>query len=307
MSKVDLSTSIGPLSLDNPVMSAAGTSGHRAELRQYIDLSEIGCIVVKSLAHFSWDGNPAPRIVGAGPGMLNSVGLQGPGIERWKRDFLPDLIASGAKVMISVWGQTTEDFALARDAIEDLPDTVVAVEVNVSCPNVEDRSNMFAHSAIATHAVIKQFGGYRLPVFAKLSPNTHQLIEIAQSAMDAGATGLTLVNTLLGMRIDTRTRRPALGALRGGLSGASIRPVAVRAIYDVYEAIPNVPIIGVGGVSTGLEAIELILAGASAVEVGTATFIEPRAMARVLVEIEQWCEQNSVSKFSELIGAAHDA
>ncbi len=307
MSKADLSTSVGPLSLVNPVMSAAGTSGYGAELREYMDLSEIGCIVVKSLAHFRWDGNTAPRIVGAGPGMLNSVGLQGPGIETWKRDFLPDLVSSGAKVIISVWGRTVEDFALARAAIEDLPEAVVAVEVNVSCPNVEDRFTMFGHSVTATHDVVKQFAGFRLPVFAKLSPNTHQLIEVAQSAVDAGATGLTLVNTLLGMRIDTRTKKPALGAVRGGLSGVSLHPVAVRSIYDVYEAIPKVPILGVGGVSTGLEAIELMLAGASAVEVGTATFIEPRAMTRVLAEIDEWCEDNSVSKLSELIGVAHDA
>ncbi|NNN19823.1 MAG: dihydroorotate dehydrogenase [Acidimicrobiaceae bacterium] len=286
-------------------MSAAGTSGHGAELRQYMDLSEIGCLVVKSLAHFSWNGNPAPRIVGAGPGMLNSVGLQGPGIANWKRDYLPGLVTAGAKVMISVWGRTVEDFALARVAIEDLPDTVVAVEVNVSCPNLEDRSTMFAHSSGATYDVLKQFEGFRLPTFAKLSPNTHQLVEVAQSAIDAGATGITLVNTIFGMRIDTRTRKPLLGAIRGGLSGVSIHPVAVRSVFDIYEALPQVPIIGVGGVSTGLEAIELILAGASAVEVGTATFVEPRAMTRILEEINQWCDENEVSSISELIGASH--
>ena len=305
MFKVDLSTTVGPIGLKNPVMSAAGTSGHGAELREYMDLSGLGCIVVKSLAHFSWDGNPAPRIVGAGPGMLNSVGLQGPGIANWKRDYLPGLVASGATVMISVWGRTVEDFALARAAMEDLPDCVVAVEVNVSCPNLEDRSNMFAHSAQATHDVLKQFEGFKLPAFAKLSPNTHQLVEIAQSALDAGAAGLTLVNTLLGMRIDTRTRKPVLGATRGGLSGVSIHPVAVRSIFDIYEAIPNVAIIGVGGVSTGIEAIELMLAGASAVEVGTATFVEPRAMTRILGEIGQWCDENSVENLTELIGASH--
>lgn len=305
MPKVDLTTAIGPVGLKNPVMSAAGTSGHGAELRQYMDLSEIGCLVVKSLAHFSWNGNPAPRIVGAGPGMLNSVGLQGPGIANWKRDYLPGLVTAGAKVMISVWGRTVEDFALARVAIEDLPDTVVAVEVNVSCPNLEDRSTMFAHSSGATYDVLKQFEGFRLPTFAKLSPNTHQLVEVAQSAIDAGATGITLVNTIFGMRIDTRTRKPLLGAIRGGLSGVSIHPVAVRSVFDIYEALPQVPIIGVGGVSTGLEAIELILAGASAVEVGTATFVEPRAMTRILEEINQWCDENEVSSISELIGASH--
>ncbi len=307
MSKVDLSTSVGPLNLVNPVMSAAGTSGHGAELREYMDLSELGCIAVKSLAHFSWEGNAAPRIVGAGPGMLNSVGLQGPGIEKWKRDFLPDLVSSGAKVMISIWGRTVEDFALARAEIEEMPEAVVAVEINLSCPNVEDRSKMFAHSAQATEAVMEQFRGYRLPLFAKLSPNTHELINVAESAIEAGASGLTLVNTLLGMRIDTRTRKPLLGAFRGGLSGVSIHPVAVRSIFDVREAIPDVPIIGVGGVSTGIEAIELILAGASAIEVGTATFIEPRAMMRVLGEIENWCEENSVLRVADLIGAAHEA
>lgn len=305
MSKIDLSTSVGSLRFPNPVMSAAGTSGHGAELQDYMDLSAIGCIVVKSLSHFSWEGNPPPRITGAGPGMLNSVGLQGPGIENWKKAYLPALINSGARVMVSVWGRTVEDFYLAREALEDVPAEVVGVEVNVSCPNLEDRSNMFAHSAKATYEVIRQFEGFRLPIFAKLSPNTHQLVEIAQSAVDAGAHGLTIANTLLGMRINTKTRKPALGAIRGGLSGVSIHPVSVRSVFDVHQALPEVPIIGVGGVSTGVEAIELILAGSSAVQVGTATFIEPRAMSRIIQEIDQWCEDNGVSRVSELVGAAH--
>lgn len=305
MSKVDLSTAVGSLGLPNPVMSAAGTSGHGAELREYVDLSAIGAVVVKSLSHFSWEGNPPPRITGAGPGMLNSVGLQGPGIERWKRHYLPELILAGARVIISVWGRTVEDFALAREAIEDLPGSVVGVEVNVSCPNLEDRSKMFAHSTKATYDVLRQFDGYRLPVFAKLSPNTHELVEIAQSAMEGGANGLTLANTLLGMRIDTDTRKPCLGAIRGGLSGVSIHPITVRTIFDIHQAMPEVPIIGVGGVSTGVEAVELMLAGASAVQVGTATFVEPRAMTRILIEIEQWCADHGVSSISEIIGATH--
>lgn len=292
--------------LPNPVMSAAGTSGHGDELNGYIDLSSLGCIVVKSLAHFRNEGNVAPRITGAGPGMLNSVGLQGPGIENWKENYLPGLVRSGARVMISVWGRTIDDFAIAREMIEHLPPEVIGVEVNVSCPNLEDRSNMFAHSAQATYVVMQQFAGLKVPYFAKLSPNTHELVEIAKSAIDGGATGLTLVNTLFGMKIDTRSRKPVLGAVRGGLSGVGIHPVAVRSVFDVRMAMPNVPIIGVGGVSTGLEAVELIMAGANAVQVGTATFLEPRAMARVLDEIEEWCIQNHVARVSELVGAAHE-
>lgn len=306
MPNVDMRCFVGPLTLPNPVMSAAGTSGHGAELADYMDLSGIGCMVVKSLSHFKWDGNPAPRITGAGPGMLNSVGLQGPGIEAWKREYLPNLVESGARIMISIWGRTVGDFAKAREEIEDLPPEVIAVEVNVSCPNLEDRSNIFAHSTKATFEVIRQFEGYKLPIFAKLSPNTHELIEVAKSAVDAGAIGLTLANTLFGLRIDTKTRKPALGAVRGGLSGVSVHPVAVRAVYDVYEALPRVPIIGVGGVSTGNEAIEMILAGASAVQVGTATFIEPRAMTRIIEEIKQWCEDSEVEAISSLVGAAHE-
>lgn len=302
-----MSTVVGPLRLSNPVLSAAGTSGHGAELNGYFDLSQIGCVVVKSLAHFSWEGNPAPRIVGAGPGMLNSIGLQGPGIEAWKRDYLPDLVSSKAKVMISVWGRTVEDFFLAREAIEDLPDCVVAVEVNISCPNIEDSLNMFSHSLSATHQVMRQFDGLKLPYFAKLSPNTHQLMDVAKSAIDGGATGLTLVNTVMGMRIDLSSRKPILGGLRGGLSGVSIHPIAVRSVFDVFAAMPGIPIIGSGGVSTGSEAIELILAGASAVEVGTATFVEPRAMMRIIEEIEEWCDEHSVSRVSELIGVGHEA
>lgn len=305
MSNVDMRCFLGPLQLPNPVMSAAGTSGHGAELADYMDLSTVGCIVVKSLAHFRWEGNPAPRVTGAGPGMLNSVGLQGPGIGAWKREYLPSLVESGARTMISIWGRTVSDFAKAREEIEDLPAGVIAVEVNVSCPNLEDRSNIFAHSTNATYEVLRQFEGYKLPVFAKLSPNTHQLVEIARSAVNGGATGLTLANTLFGLRIDTKTRKPALGAIRGGLSGVSVHPVAVRAVFDVHEALPSIPIIGVGGISTGAEAVEMILAGASAVQVGTATFIEPRAMTRIICEIEKWCEDNEVQAISTLVGAAH--
>lgn len=305
MIKVNTMARLGPLALENPVMSAAGTSGYGAELRDYLDLSSLGCLVVKSLSHFSWEGNPAPRVTGAGPGMLNSVGLQGPGIERWKRHYLPDLILAGARVMLSVWGRTVEDYALAREAIEDLPPAVIGIEVNVSCPNLEDRSNMFAHSPRATREVMAQFRGYRLPVFAKLSPNTADLVEVAHAAMEAGATGLTLANTVLGMRIDTATRAPVLGAVRGGLSGVSIHPVAVRAVFDVYQALGAVPIIGSGGVSTGVEAIELMMAGAAAVQVGTATFVEPRAMGRVIEEIKGWCDENRVESVSDIVGVAH--
>jgi dihydroorotate dehydrogenase (NAD+) catalytic subunit len=295
---------VGSVTLVNPVMTASGTSGHGAELGAYFDLSELGAVVVKSLAVFPWEGNPAPRMQPATAGMLNSVGLQGPGIAAWMHDELPRLERTGASVVVSIWGRKIEDYAAAAAMLADAPSCVVAVEVNVSCPNVEDRSKMFAHSASATAEVISATAGCKRPRWAKLSPNVADLVEIAAAALEAGADALTLVNTVLGLAIDPKTRRLALGAGRGGLSGPAIRPVALRAVYDCREAFPEAPIVGVGGVATGLDAVELLMAGANAVQVGTATFENPRAALTVAEELRAWCEREHVDDVNELIGAA---
>jgi dihydroorotate dehydrogenase (NAD+) catalytic subunit len=292
--------------MPNPVMTASGTSGHGAELGRYVDLSEIGAVVVKSLSATKWDGNPAPRVHESDAGMLNSVGLQNPGVEAWLSDELPALEAAGARVVASIWGFTVEDFALAAKLLVDASPAVIAVEVNVSCPNVEDRRRMFAHSRHATAEALDAARACERPRWAKLSPNVTDVVEIADAALRAGADALTLINTVMGMAIDPETRRPRLGTGGGGLSGPAIRPIAVRAVFECREAFPDAAIVGVGGVATGEHAVELLLAGANAIEVGTATFYDPRAPVRVIHQMRRWCDHHGVRRVQDLIGAAHE-
>jgi dihydroorotate dehydrogenase (NAD+) catalytic subunit len=324
---VRLAVDLGPVRLAAPVLTAAGTSGHGAELEAYFDLARLGAVVVKSLAAFEWPGNPSPRVVAVDGGMLNSVGLQGPGVAAWLEHDLPRLARAGASVVASIWGRTPEEFAAAADLLAGADPALVAVELNVSCPNHHDRREdvagapasepspfgglkqrgprMFAQSASATADAVAASAGCGLPRFVKLSPAVADVTEIASAAVSAGATGLVLVNTIPAMSISLETRRPTLGAKFGGLSGRPLHPVAVRAVWECHEALPGVPIVGVGGVFSGEDAVELMLAGASAVEVGTASFADPRASLRVLAELEQWCARSGVSAVDELIGAAH--
>jgi dihydroorotate dehydrogenase (NAD+) catalytic subunit len=305
---VDARVRLGPIELPNPVVAASGTFGHGDELARQCDPSRLGAVTTKSLAPYEWPGNPAPRLHMTAAGMLNAVGLQGPGVEHWVDHDLPALRALGARVIASVWGRSTEEFGRAAKLLGPARDELVAVEVNVSCPNLEDRSTMFAHSAPATAAATTAVldADLDLPVFVKLSPNVTDLRAIAAAALDAGATGLTLVNTILGLVVDAERRRPALGAGGGGLSGPAIKPVALRAVHEVARANPGVPIIGTGGVTTGVDAAEMLLAGASAVGVGTATFHDPRAPLRVVDELVEWCATQGVTRVADLTGALED-
>lgn len=303
---VNLSARIGSVTLRNPVMTAAGTSGYGAELRAYQDLATLGAVVVKSLSAEPWHGNPPPRVTETDAGMLNSVGLQNPGVEHWIQNDLPALRRAGACVVASIWGFRLADYAAAARQLRDVAG-VTAVEVNASCPNIEDRRHMFGHSTTGTTDVIATVVA-ELPgvaVWAKLSPNVTDLTEIAGAALAAGASALTLINTVMGMVIDLQTRRPRLGAGGGGLSGPAIRPVAVRAVYECRRAHPDAPIVGVGGIATGEHAVELLLAGANAVQIGTASFYDPTAPARVLAELTAWCTRNGITSLTELTGAAH--
>ena len=302
---IDLSTSVGSVKLSAPVLTASGTVGYGAEFARYLRPAELGAVVVKSMKATPWDGNPAPRVHPTAAGMINSVGLQGLGVQHWLEHELPDLEATGATVVASIWGNTIDEYRQAADALAEAPSCVVALEVNVSCPNLEDRSRMFAHSAQATAEAIEATASFGRPRWAKLSPNAPDIAEIAAAADTAGAEAVVLTNTLLAMVINPETRRPVLGARRGGLSGAAMHPVAVRAVYDVHEAIPTLPIVGVGGVTSGVDVVEFLLAGASAVEVGTATFADPRAPRRILREFQQWCDRHGVTQLGDLVGAAH--
>ncbi len=303
---VDLTTSLGSVTLANPVMTASGTAGHGGELNRYLDPAGLGAVVVKSLHVDPWAGNPAPRVHATPSGMINSVGLQGPGVEAWLEHDLPALATTGARVVASIWGRTVDEFARAAEALAGAPACVVAVEVNASCPNLEDRTNLFAHSVAATSEVVQAAAAAGRPRWAKLSPNTPDLPEIAGAAAAAGAEAVTVANTLLGMVVDVEARRPLLGAGRGGLSGPAVRPVAVRSVFDTRAAHPELPIIGVGGVTSGVDAVEFLMAGANAVQVGTATFADPRAPARILTQLGRWCDDHAVAAVADLIGAAHD-
>ena len=283
-------------------MTASGTAGHGDELAAYVDLSRLGAVVVKSLGADPWPGNPAPRVHQTAAGMINSVGLQGPGVAAWVAHELPPLIDRGATVVASIWGRSVEDYARAAEAIAECPEQVVAVEVNLSCPNLDGGTHLFAHDPDATAAVLAATEAAGRPRWAKLSPNTDRLVEVAAAAGAAGAEAVTLVNTVMGMVIDVETRRPVLGGRSGGLSGPAIHPVAVRAVHDVHAALPDLPIVGVGGVATAIDAVELLLAGASAVQVGTASFADPRSVITVLDGMESWCRRHGVARVASLTG-----
>jgi dihydroorotate dehydrogenase (NAD+) catalytic subunit len=315
---VALTTRVGSVTLRNPVMTASGTSGHGAELAPYVELSSLGAVVVKSVSAGAWEGNPPPRLhpLPGSAGMLNSVGLQNSGVRSWLDIYLPALAATGAAVVASIWGFTADAYrqvtAELEKAIADrFPGTeaIVAVEANISCPNIEDRRNMFSHSRhgveAAVGAAVDGLGG-RVPLWVKLSPNVTDLPDLAQAALRAGADALTLINTVMGLAIDPASGLFRLGGGGGGLSGPAVHPVAVRAVYDCRAALPTAPIIGVGGVTTGEDAAELLAAGADAVQVGTATFADPRAPARVLAELALWCESHSIADLDDLKGRAHD-
>jgi dihydroorotate dehydrogenase (NAD+) catalytic subunit len=300
---VDLTTSVGEVDLGAPVLTAAGTSGYGDELAGYGDLRELGAVVVKSLAAFEWPGNPGPRVRVSGGHMLNAVGLAGPGVEAWRRDYLPALVERGVNVVGSIWGRTVEEFADAALAMRGAG--IVALEVNVSCPNLEDRATMFAHSASATRQVVEVSRVAGVPLWVKLSPNTPELVGIAGAALEAGASGLVLVNTLVGLGIDVERRSTSLAHGGGGVSGPGILPVALRAVFECRAAFASAPIVGVGGIASGEDAVAMLMAGANAFEVGTASFADPRASWRILRGLKRWMRRHDVVSVRELVGVAH--
>ena len=299
---------VGEVALRNAVMTASGTAGHGAELNPYLPLESLGAFVAKSLAPFPWSGNPAPRLRPVVGGMINSVGLQGPGLEHWLSVSLPELAHIGVSIVPSIWGFGVEDYRRAALMLAPFASQFRAVEINLSCPNMsggEKGHAIFAHDPDLVSAIVQAVRASGLPVWAKLSPNTERLVEIAGAASAAGAAAVTLVNTALGLVIDTQTGRPALGNGGGGLSGRAIHPIAVRAVHAVYAEFPDLPIIGVGGISSGVEAVEMLMAGASAVQVGTASFADPRACRHVIDEMEKWADRNAVDEWSSIVGIAH--
>jgi dihydroorotate dehydrogenase (NAD+) catalytic subunit len=304
---VDMRARLGGLELPNPVLAAAGCAGAGREIAQFTDVARIGALISKSIMAEPRTGNPAPRLTETPSGLLNSVGLQGPGIDAFLQRDLPWLLSRGARVVVSIGGQTVREYAGLAARLSDAAG-VSAIEVNLSCPNVEDAGRVFAldpQTAAGVVAAVRAAARRDIPVFAKLSPDVTDIVAVAGTCAAAGADGLSLVNAPLGMAIDTVTMRPALAGTYGALSGPAIRPIAVRCVWQVREAFPDVPIIGTGGVRTGLDALELLLAGASAVGVGTAIVHDPSACERVLRELEEELAAIGVDHVADVTGQAH--
>ena len=301
---IDTTATVGSVELSSPVMTASGTAGYGTELEPYLDLARLGAVVTKSLAPYEWPGNPAPRVHPTPQGMINAVGLQGPGVQYWLDHVLPGLLETGATVVASIWGRSVDDYRRAAEQLADAPAGVVAVEVNLSCPNLEGRGSIFAHDIALSAEVVAATHACGRPRWAKLSANTDRIVDVAEAVADAGADAVTCVNTLLGLAYDPATLRPTLGAGGGGLSGRAIHPVAVRAVHDVHAALPDLPIVGVGGVASGWDAIEFLVAGASAVQVGTASFAEPAACRRVHDELVAWLEGRGMRGLADIAALA---
>ena len=307
MSALDFSTKIGSKRFSNPIFTASGCASSGQELSQFFSLTEIGAIVTKSIMTKARTGRATPRMAETPSGMLNSIGLQGPGIDAFLENDIPWLVANSAKIIVSIAGETVDEYGVLARRLRAVPG-ISAVEVNISCPNVENRGQVFAcHPDTATAVIdsVRRNIGGELPIVAKLSPDVTNIVEIAQSVINAGVDGLALINTLLGMVIDTNTMKPKLAGKTGGLSGPAIRPVAVRAIYQVHQAFPNTPIVGMGGVASGRDAFELVLAGASAVSIGTATFGNPTAVLQIRDQLSELLLEKGITDFRDAIGFAH--
>ena len=304
---VDMSTTLGNAWFPTPIFTASGCASSGKELAQFFPLNQVGAIVTKSVMSKPRHGRPTPRMAETPSGMLNSIGLQGPGIDAFLANDVPWLLEQKARVIVSIAGETVEEYSTLARKLRSVSG-ISAVEVNISCPNVENRGLVFACDPESSRRVIdgvrKTIGG-ELPIIAKLSPDVTDLPAIARGVVDAGADGLALINTVLGMVINIDSMKPHLGGKTGGLSGPAIKPVAVRAIYQVHAALPKVPILGMGGVASGRDALELILAGASGVSVGTASFGNPKALIDIQNELRHLLAARGFATMQQAIGYAH--
>jgi len=298
---IDLRVNVAGVQLNSPIVTASGTFGNGKEYSRFIDLNRLGAITAKGLSHEAWPGNPPPRIAETYGGMLNAVGLQNPGAKKFIEDDLPFLKNFSAKVIVNLCGRTVEDYiAVARDF--DGVSGVDFFELNISCPNVKAGGMAMGTSAKMAEEVTRAVKNIaKIPLIVKLSPNVTDIVEIAKGAAAGGADALCLINTLLGMKIDIHKKKPVLGNKIGGLSGPAIKPVAVRMVWQVAKAV-DLPIIGTGGVATWEDAIEFIVAGATAVSVGTANFANPCATMEILDGIDAYMKENNLSNLSEIRG-----
>lgn len=303
MGKLDLSVRIGGMVLKNPVMPASGTFGYGEEYSKLIDLNRIGAVVTKSVRLKPSRGNPPPRLAETPAGILASIGLQSVGLKAFLKEKLPFLRKFNAKIIVNISGDTVEDYVRLAERL-DAVEGVDAVELNVSCPNVKKGGMLFGVDPDLTYELVSKVrkAVRRLTIITKLTPNVTDLTEIAEAAVKAGTDGLTLINSPLGMAVDVEKRRPKLATVVGGLCGPAIKPIGVRAVWQVSRRV-KVPIIGVGGIFTASDALEYILAGATAIQVGTANFVNPRAMLEILEGIENYMKRHGINSISRLIGS----
>jgi dihydroorotate dehydrogenase (NAD+) catalytic subunit len=303
----DFSTTLGGAWFPAPLFTASGCASSGKELAQFFPLREIGAVVTKSIMLKPRAGRPTPRMAETPSGMLNSIGLQGPGIDTFLIEDIPWLASQGARIIVSIAGEAAEEYAVLARKLRGVSG-ISALEVNISCPNVENRGMVFACDPNSASEVVKSVRGIiggDLPILAKLTPDVTNIAQIAGSVINAGADGIAMINTVLGMVINTETMKPHLGGRTGGLSGPAIRPIAVRAIYQVREALPNVSILGMGGVASGKDAFEMLLAGASGVSVGTASFGDPSAVYRIQQELREILISKGFASVKEAVGYAH--
>jgi dihydroorotate dehydrogenase (NAD+) catalytic subunit len=299
--KPDLSVEFAGIRLKNPVLTASGTFGYGEEYAEFVDLNKLGGIIVKGISIKPMKGNRPPRIWETPSGMLNAIGLENPGVDVFLANKLPYLRKFDTAVIVNIFGYSLEDYVSVAERLDGVHG-IDGLEVNISCPNVKEGGMMFGTNVRATYELLSAVrNAVKLPVIAKLSPNVADITEFAKAARDAGCDGLSLINTLLGMAIDVRCRRPRIANCTGGLSGPAIRPVAVRMVWQAARAV-SLPIIGMGGIASSDDALEFILAGASAIAVGTANFVNPRATVDVLSGIEKFLTEQGQEKLSSLIG-----
>jgi dihydroorotate dehydrogenase (NAD+) catalytic subunit len=298
---VDLSVTIGSLKLKNPVIAASGCFGYGVEYADLVDLSSLGGVAVKGLFLNEREGHPAPRIVETPAGMLNAIGLQGIGVRRFVDEKLPELRARRATVIVNVCGTTLDEYVEVSRILSDA-DGVDAIELNISCPNIKEGGIQFGCSLTGTFDVVNAVRRVtRLPLIPKLTPNVTDVSSFARAAEDAGADAVSLVNTFLAMVLDVETRRPKISNVVGGLSGPAIRPIAVRMVYECRQAV-RIPIIGMGGITDARDALEFMIAGASAVQVGTANFVDPMIWPKLVDGIRAYMERHQIARLSDLVG-----
>lgn len=297
---LNLGVSLAGVELKNPVMTASGTFGSGAEYSEFVDLNQLGAVVTKGVANVPWPGNPTPRIAEVYGGMLNAIGLQNPGMEVFCKRDLPFLKQFDTKVIVNVCGKSTQDYCEVVERLSDEP--VDLLEINISCPNVKEGGIAFGQDPKAVEAITREIKKYaKQPVIMKLSPNVTDITEMARAAESGGADVLSLINTLTGMKIDINRRTFALANKTGGMSGPAVKPIAVRMVYQVAHAV-QLPIIGMGGISNAEDALEFLMAGATAVSIGTANFVNPYATVETVHGIEEYMRKNNVSDIHELIG-----